>query len=150
MANPMPCANCTTGIHPDHLPRTVCQGSTTVTRFNGGVGLYGLLHERDLRLDRPINSANNSHSDRRSAHEAEWRAHRNGRLPDLDLDALCHLRYLQIVIIDVDDGDIRLRVDATHLRARGSTILERHLYFLGAEHDVGVCHNVAVLTDYNT
>jgi hypothetical protein len=34
--------------------------------------------------------------------------------------------------------------------ARGSPILQRHLYFLGAEEHMGVCHNITVMTDDNT
>ena len=61
------------GIYPYHLPRAVCHGPSTVTGVDGGVGLYKLLHERDLRLDRPIAAADDCHGDRRPAEETEWR-----------------------------------------------------------------------------
>ena len=104
----------------------------------------------NLPLDRPVELTDDSDSDRRLGDEAEWRAHRNWASALPLPQRLCHLRRWQIHIVDVDDRDVRLHVDASDLRARGSPILQRHLYFLGAEGHVCVYHNITVVTDDNT
>ena len=76
------------GIHPYPLRAPFAKGPT-VTEVDASVCPRELLHERDLRLDRAIDRADDSHVNGWAADKTEWRAHCNGRLPDLDLSTLC-------------------------------------------------------------
>jgi hypothetical protein len=106
-------ANCITAVFiPITFPALFAKGPPLLPGLMVAsvcMSYYELLPERDLRLNRSIERTDDSYSDGRPADETEWRAHYNSRLPDPDLSALCHLRHWQILIIDVNDRDVRLR-----------------------------------------
>jgi len=84
-------------------------------------------------------------SERNGAVEAERAAQRQDQMAHLDFVGISEFRNRQVLGVDLEDGDIRIRIRADHLGVELAFVAQLDLQLLGALDHVIVGQDVAVV-----
>ncbi len=132
------------GVDADHAALQVDQRSAAVARVDRRVGLDEVLVGGDADLAAAL-GADDAGGD--GVVQAEGVAHGDDPVARLELVAVAEARRLQLVRIDVQRGEVGVRVDAEQLRGELAPVAERDLERVGVLDHVRVGDDRALLVD---
>ena len=132
------------GVDADEAALDVHERAAGVAGVDGGVGLDEVLIVLDAEVA-AARGADDAGGD--GLADAEGVADGQHDVADLHLVAVGHRDDRQVLGVNLDDGDVGLRVAANDLGGELAAILQGDFHLVGVIHDVVVGEDVAVLGD---